>query len=112
MATPVHAVTGVLHCSAMPDISPPSVTTVTVRVVYLARLRDAFGLGGESLAIGADMPNVAAVLATLREREGVWARELAAGRAVRVAVNHQLVAVDAPVREGDEVALLPPVTGG
>jgi molybdopterin synthase sulfur carrier subunit len=38
--------------------------------------------------------------------------ELAPGRAVRVAVNHALVAVDSPVRDGDEVALLPPVTGG
>ena len=96
----------------MPDNSPSSVTAVTVRVVYLARLREAFGRSGESLAIAADAPDVAAVLATLRARDGVWARELAAGRAVRIAVNHQLVAADSPVREGDEVALLPPVTGG
>jgi molybdopterin synthase sulfur carrier subunit len=48
----------------------------------------------------------------LRERGGAWSRELASGRAVRVAVNHELVAADAPVREGDEIALLPPVTGG
>jgi molybdopterin synthase sulfur carrier subunit len=96
----------------MPDTSPPSITAVTVRVVYLARLREAFGSSGESLAIATDAPNVAAVLAALRERDGVWARELAAGRAVRIAVNHQLVAADALVHEGDEVALLPPVTGG
>jgi len=31
---------------------------------------------------------------------------------VRVAVNHALVARDVLVRDGDEVALLPPVTGG
>ena len=53
-----------------------------------------------------------AEIAALRERGGVWSRELAAGRAVRVAVNHELVAADAPVRDGDEIALLPPVTGG
>jgi len=96
----------------MPDSSPTSVTAITVRVVYLARLREAFGRSGESLAIAADAPTVAAVLTTLRGREGVWARELAAGRAVRVAVNHELVPADAPVGEGDEIALLPPVTGG
>lgn len=96
----------------MPDSSPSSVIAVTVRVVYLARLREAFGRSGEALAIEGDPPNVASVLAALRARDGVWARELAAGRAVRVAVNHELVALDAPVREGDEVALLPPVTGG
>jgi molybdopterin synthase sulfur carrier subunit len=96
----------------MSDSSPTSITTVTVRVVYLARLREAFGRSGESVAIEGDAPNVAGVLATLRRREGVWALELAAGRAVRVAVNHQLVAADAPIRDGDEIALLPPVTGG
>jgi molybdopterin synthase sulfur carrier subunit len=96
----------------MPDSSPTSIAAVTVRVVYLARLREAFGRSGESLAIGGDAQNVAGVLATLRRREGVWALELASGRAVRVAVNHQLAAMDAPVHEGDEIALLPPVTGG
>jgi molybdopterin synthase sulfur carrier subunit len=96
----------------MPDSSPTSVTAVTVRVVYLARLREAFGSSGESLALADDAPNVATVLAALRGRAGVWAHELAAGRAVRVAVNHELVSADAPVRDGDEIALLPPVTGG
>ena len=96
----------------MPDANPTSTAAVNVRVVYLARLREAFGRGSESLVIEGDAPTAAGVLATLRKREGVWARELAAGRAVRVAVNHQLVAADAPVHEGDEIALLPPVTGG
>jgi molybdopterin synthase sulfur carrier subunit len=52
------------------------------------------------------------VLATLRARGGAWAQELAPGRAVRVAVNHDLAAGEIPLRDGDEVALLPPVTGG
>lgn len=55
---------------------------------------------------------VADVLAQLRLRGGVWAAELAEGRAVRVAVNHTLAAPDATVRSGDEFAVLPPVTGG
>ncbi len=41
-----------------------------------------------------------------------WAAELAPGRAVRIAVNHDLAAPDTPIRPGDEVALFPPVTGG
>jgi len=97
----------------MPDSSPPvAAVAITVRVVYLARLREAFGRAGESLAVAGNPPRVAAVLATLRARDGVWAQELAAGRAVRVAVNHDVVGGDTPIREGDEVALLPPVTGG
>jgi molybdopterin synthase sulfur carrier subunit len=87
-------------------------TAVAVRVVYLARLRESLGLSGETLTLpGADV-TVAAVVDALRSRGGPFARELAAGRAFRVAVNHALAAPDAVVRSGDEVAFLPPVTGG
>ena len=89
--------------------------TLTVQVVYLARLREAFGTSTERLPLHGATENtltVADILATLASRGGVFATELAAGRAVRVAVNHALVSRDARVRAGDEVALLPPVTGG
>ncbi|HEY5366607.1 MAG TPA: MoaD/ThiS family protein, partial [Casimicrobiaceae bacterium] len=44
--------------------------------------------------------------------EGAWARELDAGRAVRVAVNQVMADPSTVVHAGDEVALFPPVTGG
>ena len=86
---------------------------VTVRLVYLARLRDAFGASGESLALPASgEATVGAIVDALRARGGAFAVELAPGRAVRVAVNHALADATQRVRDGDEVALLPPVTGG
>ena len=94
----------------MPDSRPSAV--VTVRLVYLARLREAFGCADEALAMPTGRSDVAAILTLLRERGGSFAHELAAGRAVRVALNHALVDLDATVRDGDEIALLPPVTGG
>lgn len=95
----------------MRDI-PDTAAATRVTIVYLARLREAFGCAGERLEIDdADM-TVADVLTRLRERGGTFATELAAGRAVRVAVNHTMAAAHTAVRAGDEVALLPPVTGG
>ena len=94
----------------MPDSATHSI--VTVNVVYLARLREALGRAGEALALPATDASVATVLAALRTRGGAFALELAAGRAVRVAVNHAMAGSDAPVRDGDEVAFFPPVTGG
>lgn len=86
---------------------------VVVRMVYLARLREALGCGGEALALPAGVPaTVATVLDVLRARGGAHAAELAPGRAVRVAVNHAMAKPGDAVRDGDEVALLPPVTGG
>ena len=95
----------------MPD---PSVSTlVSVRIVYLARLRDAFGSAGETLSLtGDEPPTVATILAALRARGGAFAQELADGRAVRFAVNHRVAGPAHAVAAGDEVALFPPVTGG
>ena len=45
-------------------------------------------------------------------QNGLGAIELAPGRAVRVAVNHDVARGDTPLKAGDEVALFPPVTGG
>jgi molybdopterin synthase sulfur carrier subunit len=88
-------------------------TPVVVRLVYLARLREALGASAESLVLpAAAAPTVTTVLDALRARGGAFAVELAPGRAVRIAVNHAMAKPSDVVRDGDEVALFPPVTGG
>jgi molybdopterin synthase sulfur carrier subunit len=87
-------------------------TVVHLRLVYLARLREAFASAGESLTLAHESPTVGDVVAALRTRGGAWADELAPGRAVRYAVNHRLVRADHAVADSDEVAIFPPVTGG
>jgi sulfur-carrier protein len=88
-------------------------TMVRLRLVYLARLREAFSSSGELLDLGVqDAPTLATVVSTLRARGGAFESELAPGRAVRFAVNHRLARADHSVADGDEVAIFPPVTGG
>jgi len=83
-----------------------------VELIYLARLRDVFGSSRETVELPDDISSVSGLLEWLRSRGGAWARELAPGRAVRVAVNHDVARGDTPLKAGDEVALFPPVTGG
>ena len=85
---------------------------MTIQLVFLARLRERFGVSREAFALNADIDTVFALLGALRQRGGAFAEELAEGRAFRVAVNQDVVALDHPVRAGDEVAIFPPVTGG
>ena len=83
-----------------------------VQLVYLARLRERLGVSAEAVELPREVETVASLLAWLRRRGGAWADELAPGRALRVAVNHDLARAETAVKAGDEVALFPPVTGG
>ena len=55
-----------------------------LKLLYLARLRETLGRPGEALELP-DGGTVATLLALLRERGGPGHRELASGRAVRIA---------------------------
>jgi molybdopterin synthase sulfur carrier subunit len=46
------------------------------------------------------------------QRGGAWQDALGDMKVVRVAVNHDMAAANAPLNPGDEVAFFPPVTGG
>jgi MoaE-MoaD fusion protein len=81
---------------------------IAVRARLFARLRELAGTDTESVELPAGS-NVADVFdAVARLHPG-----LAADRnAVRVALNQEFVDWDAPVADGDEVAFIPPVSGG
>lgn len=81
-----------------------------VRVLYFARLRERFGMAEEQLELAGT--TAADLVAQLQGRGGVWAEELGASRAFRVAVNQDIVTLDATLSENAEVAIFPPVTGG
>jgi len=89
----------------------PTLATSVVTLVFLARLRDAFGASHERFEV-AGPTTVGAIRERLRARGGAYASELAEGRAVRAAVNHELAGEATRVAPGDEVAFFPPVTGG
>ena len=83
-----------------------------MKLLYFAWLRARIGHAEEDLAVPAEVRDVAGLLLWLRGRGGGYAEALRDLSVVRVAVNQEYVGPDHPIREGDEVALFPPVTGG
>ncbi|TVR97830.1 MAG: molybdopterin converting factor subunit 1 [Rhodospirillales bacterium] len=83
-----------------------------MHILYFASLREKAGLASEEVAPPAEVADVDALVAWLRDRGGKPAEALADLRFVRVAVNQEHVSLRHPVRAGDEVAFFPPVTGG
>jgi len=85
---------------------------LNIKLLYFARLREAFGITDESVTLPAAVKDVESLTQWLRARGGAFADELAPGRAYRMAVDQDMANTQTPLREGAEVAIFPPVTGG
>lgn len=83
-----------------------------VKLVYLARLREALGISEEQLDLPSDVRDVATLTGWLQSRGATWQREFSAQSKIRIAVDHKIAESDTPIHDGAEVAFFPPVTGG
>ena len=84
---------------------------MTVTVLYFAALKEALGTASETLLLPANMATMADLRTHLAARGGAWG-QLASFKNLRCAVNQGMVSLTAAVKDGDEVAFFPPVTGG
>ena len=83
-----------------------------IDVHYFASIREALGQAHEQVAPGSDVTTVATLVDQLIAQHGErWRTVLREGR-VLMAVNQAVARADTAVRDGDEVAFFPPVTGG
>ncbi len=82
---------------------------MTVRVLYFASLKEAIGTGVEQL----ELPSGVSTVGQLRDwLVGQGRAVLATAKNLRCAVNQDMVKLDAAIKDGDEIAFFPPVTGG
>lgn len=82
---------------------------MTIRL--FASLRERFGTDATELPWDASLVCVAALVERLGQERGPDWRALGEPP-ILVAVNHAMAAATTGLRDGDEVAFLPPVTGG
>jgi sulfur-carrier protein len=82
---------------------------VSVKILYFASLKEALGIGHETLDLPAGVVTVGGLCDWLASH---GRDQLASAKNLRCAVNQDMAGADAIVRDGDEIAFFPPVTGG
>ena len=81
-----------------------------VHIKYFASIREAMGRGSEAWDTSAT--TLGELRQALTQRDARGDHPLAAGRAVRIALDQLMCEEDALLTPGCEVAFFPPVTGG
>jgi len=81
-----------------------------VHIKYFASIREALGRSSETWQTSA--LTLGDLRLALVQRDALENHPLAAGRAVRIALDQLMCEESAEIFEGAEVAFFPPVTGG
>ena len=82
-----------------------------ITVLFFAGLREAIGTSSETLALPSGVETVSALRDHLVARGGNW-EALAKAKNLRAAVNQDMAPLSSAIKDGDEIAFFPPVTGG
>ena len=83
-----------------------------IRVKYFASLRERMSRGEDQLEVFDEQLTLAEVLAQLTLPDGQTLQQLSLAETMMLSVNHEMVDMDHLVKDGDEVGVFPPVTGG
>ncbi len=83
-----------------------------IKVLFFARLREQLDTEMLEFEAGSELPDIAAIIRLLKQRGAVWAEVFDGDQMVLMAVNQEVADADTAIKDGDEVAFFPPVTGG
>ncbi|MGH7121389.1 MAG: molybdopterin converting factor subunit 1 [Acetobacteraceae bacterium] len=83
-----------------------------MHVLYFAWLRERLGRAEEEVTPPASIGTVGELMAWLDAREARGASPFAGPGVIRAAVNQEFAGPETRLKDGDEVAFFPPMTGG
>jgi molybdopterin converting factor subunit 1 len=82
--------------------------TVRISILYFATVKDATGIRMESI----DLSNDTSIREMLSKISIIYPKLKHILNNIQISVNYRIVDLNTVLKEGDEVALLPPISGG
>lgn len=83
-----------------------------IRVRYFARYREMLDCEQEEMELPDSVQTIADLMLVLSQRGNRWPDVFSGDQRILAAINQDMVQADAVIKNGDEVAFFPPVTGG
>lgn len=83
-----------------------------MKLLYFAWVREKIGKSEESLDLPKDITNISDLANYLSKKDECYEDVFNLKNKINVAINQDHVDWDHPIKEGDELAFFPPVTGG
>lgn len=82
-----------------------------MKILFFGNLREQLGTGEIEVPLAPGTNNIADLLEALKQRGSEWQQALSRG-SLLYAVNQTMATQSTLLKDSDEVALFPPVTGG
>ena len=77
-----------------------------VRILFFGDLVETLGMASDEIELPPDVTDVTRLLFTLSMRGEMWKKMLLGNPKLNITVNKQFVEKSAPVKDGDEIALV------
>ena len=81
-------------------------------LLYFASLRETLDSDKEQLDLPENVTNISQLKSLLAERGGMWAGSFTNDTSLLVSINQQMANDQSEIKNADEIAFFPPVTGG
>ena len=84
-----------------------------INILFFAGIREMFGFKEKNIKIEESINSPEKLVKFLIEKEqGSWIKLLSSKDLIRVAINQEISEWSSPLKDGDELAFIPPITGG
>ena len=84
-----------------------------INILFFAGIREMFGIQEKNIKIEESINSPEKLVKFLSEKEqGSWIKLLNSKDLIRVAINQEISEWSSTLKDGDELAFFPPITGG